>query len=462
MERITRREMLRATALGAAALYLDRLGGAAWGGAAPDAYASARINWRQLAGERIHILVTPAHYFTKFRSITPEFTRLTGIEVTFEVIPPREMREKAVLDLGARTGNYASHTGDPMYLPLCAANNWVEPLDLFLNDDKLTDRKWFDLEDIIPLWRRANTVRGRLWGMPVEGEVTIHIYRRDVYERLGLRPPETLEELRENARRAHSPAQNLFGLALRGFRGPGQNMYIWPSLFRAFGGQWFDYAGRPTVNSEAGVRSLEWYVSVLREFAPKGVENWNWPEIMEAFAAGTLVQYIDANSTASVVENPAKSKVAGQVGYRRWPKGPAGKPVTSIWNWAMPINGALPTRKKQATWLYIQWLASRPTQMWSATFKEAADAVVRTGVNRISIWRDPGYRKVIAFTPDYADVVLTSLREDTDPDWRPRIPEWPEIGEVMAIAVQEALVGRKTPKQALDDANAELRRILRR
>ncbi len=462
MERITRREMLRATALGAAALYLDRLGAAAWGGAEPDAYASARINWRQLAGERIHILVTPAHYFTKFRSITPEFTRLTGIEVTFEVIPPREMREKAVLDLGARTGNYASHTADPMYLPLYAANNWVEPLDLFLNDDKLTDRKWFDLEDIIPLWRRANTVRGRLWGMPVEGEVTIHIYRRDVYERLGLRPPETLEELRENARRAHSPAQNLFGLALRGFRGPGQNMYIWPSLFRAFGGQWFDHAGRPTVNSEAGVRSLEWYVSVLREFAPKGVENWNWPEIMEAFAAGTLVQYIDANSTASVIENPAKSKVAGQVGYRRWPKGPAGKRVTSIWNWAMPINAALPARKKQATWLYIQWLASRPTQIRSATFKETPDAVVRTGVNRVSIWRDPGYRRVIAFTPDYADVVLTSLREDTDPDWRPRIPDWPEIGEVMAIAVQEALVGRKTPKQALDDANAELRRILRR
>ena len=183
---------------------------------------------------------------------------------------------------------------------------------------------------------------------------------------------------------------------------------------------------------------------------------------MEAFAAGTVVQYIDANSTASVIENPAKSKVAGKIGYQRWPKGPTGKRVTSIWNWAMPVNAALPTRKKQATWLYIQWLASRPTQLRSATFKEAPDAVVRTGVNRMSIWRDPDYRRVIAFTPDYADVVLTSLREDTDADWRPRIPEWPEIGEVMAIAIQEALVGRKTPKQALDDANAELRRVLRR
>jgi multiple sugar transport system substrate-binding protein len=463
MRRMSRRALLRMTAGGVAAGYLGRAPEVVWAAAArTDPYATARINWRQLAGERIHILVTPAHYFTKFRAVTPEFTRLTGIEVTFEVIPPREMREKAVLDLGARTANYASHTADPMFLPLYAANNWVEPLDLFLDDAKLTDRAWFALEDIVPLWRRANTVRGRLWGMPVEGEVTIHIYRKDVYDRLGLRPPETLDELRETARRSHAPGQNLFGLALRGFRGAGQNMYIWPSLFRAYGGQWFDHAGRPTVNSEAGVRSLEYYVSVLREFAPKGVENWNWPEIMEAFAAGTVVQYIDANSTASVIENPAKSKVAGQIGYQRWPKGPANKRVTSIWNWAMPINAALPSRKKQATWLYIQWLASRPTQLSSATFKETPDAVVRTGVNRMSIWQDPEYRKVIAFTRDYADVVLTALREDTDADWRPRIPEWPEIGEAMAIAIQEALVGRKTPKQALDDANAELSRILRR
>jgi multiple sugar transport system substrate-binding protein len=108
----------------------------------------------------------------------------------------------------------------------------------------------------------------------------------------------------------------------------------------------------------------------------------------------------------------------------------------------------------------IQWLASRPAQMLSATFKETEGALVRTGVNRISIWDDAEYRKVIDYTDDYADVVLTSIEEDTDPDWRPRIPEWPEIGDEMAIAVQSALVGQKSPKEALDDANDEMAKIL--
>jgi len=186
----------------------------------------------------------------------------------------------------------------------------------------------------------------------------------------------------------------------------------------------------------------------------------NWPEIMEAFAGGNIVQYIDANSTASIIEDKNKSKVAGSIGYQRWPKGPSGRRVTSIWNWACPINAALSQKKKIATWLYLQWLASRPTQFSSAVYKETPEAVVRTGVNRVSIWSDPEYRKVIAYTPNYADVVLTSMKEDTDADWRPRVPEWPKIGEAMAVAIQSALVKQTTPKKALDEANENIAKIM--
>lgn len=94
--------------------------------------------------------MTPAHYFNKFRAITPQFTELTGIKIDFEVIPPREMREKAVLDLGAQTAIYASHTADPMYLPLYEANKWVDALDDYLDDPTLTDRAWFELDACSP------------------------------------------------------------------------------------------------------------------------------------------------------------------------------------------------------------------------------------------------------------------------------------------------------------------------
>ncbi len=466
MDRVTRRTFLKgAAALGGTAVLPSGAIAApnvvrqAGDNPALGPYQEAKIDWRQAEGESIAILVTPAHYFEKFQAVTTDvFTQLTGVDVQFEVIPPKELREKAVLDLAAGSGNYASHTGDPMYLPLYQSNEWVDPLDDYLNDPSLTDASWFAFEDIIPSWREADTVDGKLYGMPVEGEATIHVYRADVYEQLGLQPPQTLEELAQAAMAVHTADRA--GVALRGFLGAGQNMYIFPSLFLEFGGQWFDADGNPTLNTEAGVGALQYYVDLLTRYAPAGVENWNWPEIMEAFAGGGVTQYIDANSTASVIENPANSTVAGKVGYQRWPAGPSGRRVTSIWNWTMGINHALSDEQKKATWLYIQWLASRPTQVLSASYKETPEAVVRTGVNRTSIWSDPEYRKLVSFTDDYVDVVLTSLQEDTDPDWRPRVPQWPEIGDVSAIAVQAALTRQKTPQQALDDSNAEIARIM--
>jgi len=68
------------------------------------AYLNAKINWRQVEGTRIKVLVTPAHYFNKFRAITPQFEELSGVKIDFDIIPPREMIEKAILDFGAKAG----------------------------------------------------------------------------------------------------------------------------------------------------------------------------------------------------------------------------------------------------------------------------------------------------------------------------------------------------------------------
>lgn len=467
MKQISRRRILRAGSAVALAGGGVPLLGARSGYASPGyirllsqsdemaPFAEAGIDWRQSEGQEITVLITPAHYFAKFQAMTDQFfNELTGINVRFEVLPPKELREKAVLDLASGSGNYATHTADPMYLPLYTAREWVEPLNTYLDDDTLTSADWFNVDDIVPNWIAANTVDDQLMGMPVEGEVTIHIYRADVMEELGVEPPDTLDDFKAVAEQAHS--DTMAGAALRGFLGAGQNMYIYPSLFLEFGGAWFGEDGAPTVNSEAGVAALDYYVSLLQSSGPNGVENWNWPEIMEAFANEGVAQYIDANSTASVLETESKSRVAGKVGYKRWPAGPTGRRVSSIWNWAMPINKSLNDDQKKATWLYLQWLASREFQMLSASFMESDDAVVRTGVNRTSIWEDASYRDLVGFTDDYVDVVLGALTEDTDPDWRPRVPQWPEIGDIMAIAVQTALTDQGTPQEVLDGANDQI------
>jgi ABC-type glycerol-3-phosphate transport system substrate-binding protein len=424
-----------------------------------SSFADARIDWRQAEGADITIGVIPAGYFNNLEAVLPAFRELTGINARLEMTPPGQIRQKAVLDLSSKTGTWASHAADPMYYPLYVANGWVDPLDGYLGDAKLTDAAWFDYEDILVGWRHSTSIESTPYGIPYDGEATIQVYRKDVYDEIGLKPAETLEEYAANAEKVHDPANRLWGTALRGFKGAGQNMYIYPSIFREFGGEWFQ-GDRMVVNSEEAIAALEWYVKLLNSYAPSGVENWNWPDIADAFGQGTLGSYIDAHSSAAVIADPDKSKVAGKIGFARWPKGPSGKRVTSIWNWSFPINAALSDNDKAATWLFIQWAASKETQ--AATSYAFSGAYKRSGVNRSSIWSDEAFTAELSKAGDnFIEATTTSLEEDTDVDWRPRLPQWPAIGETMATAIQASLVKQASVTDALNEAQARIEAILK-
>jgi ABC-type glycerol-3-phosphate transport system substrate-binding protein len=346
-----------------------------------------------------------------------------------------------------------------MYYPLYVANRWVEPLDRYLADPALTDAAWFNYNDILKAWRDADSVDGKPYGIPFDGEVTVQVYRKDLYDAKGLRPAETYDQLLANAKALHDPNNRMFGLAMRGFAGAGQNMYIYPSILRGFGGSWFQ-GGNLVVNSPQAVQALDWYVNALTQYAPPAVRNWNWPDIADAFSQGTIGCYLDAHSSAAVITNPEKSKVVGKIGYARWPKGPSGRGVTSIWNWGFPINATLSERAKRATWLFITWATCAETQ--ARTSWKFAGPGKRSGINRLSQWRSAEFAAAMGDAGhNFIPAALQSLEQDTDVDWRPRVPQWPAIGEAMATSIQAALVGQKRSKEALDEAQARITQLLR-
>ena len=62
---------------------------------------------------------------------------------------------------------------------------------------------------------------------------------------------------------------------------------------------------------------------------------------------------------------------------------------------------------------------------------------------------------------NFIPAALESLEQDPDVEWRPRVPQWPAVGETMATAIQSALVGQKKPKEALDEAQARIAQIMK-
>ena len=117
-------------------------------------------------------------------------------------------------------------------------------------------------------------------------------------------------------------------------------------------------------------------------------------------------------------------------------------------------------KDKVATWLFIQWACSKETQ--AATSHKFAGAYKRVGVNRNSVWKNPDFQSLMSKMGDnFVDTSIKSYNNDTDPDWRPRTVHWPAVGGEMATAIQAALVGEKSSKQALLDAQTKIDKIMK-
>ena len=107
-----------------------------------------------------------------------------------------------------------------------------------------------------------------------------------------------------------------------------------------------------------------------------------------------------------------------------------------------------------------QTSASKETQ--AATSHAFPGAYKRTGANRTSLWNDAEYRAVLERAGhNFISATTTSFEKDTDVEWRPRLPQWPLVGNTMATAIQASLVGQAKPRDALNEAQKKIESALK-
>jgi multiple sugar transport system substrate-binding protein len=113
----------------------------------------------------------------------------------------------------------------------------------------------------------------------------------------------------------------------------------------------------------------------------------------------------------------------------------------------MAINADIDAKKKDAAWLYIKWLTS-PAVHKEFNMRGAGSYL------RISETHDPDLTKKYPFLS-----VIDEVFVNGDGDYRPRIPQYPQIQDILGTAVNAVLVGNEDPKKALDGAQAEAAKL---
>ncbi|MDG9713666.1 ABC transporter substrate-binding protein [Streptomyces sp. DH10] len=379
------------------------------------------------------------------------FTKDTGIKVNFTILPENELRDKVTQDIATQAGQYDVATIGAYEVPIWEKNGWLHDLGSYADKDK-----GFDKADLLkPMVQSLTGSDGKLYALPFYGESSMLMYNKDVMKAKGITVPErpTWQQIADIAAKVDGAEPGMKGICLRGLAGWGELGAPLTSMVNTFGGTWFTKDWKAQVNSGGFKEATKFYVDLVREHGEAGAPQAGFTECLNALSQKKVAMWYDATSAAGSLEDPASSKIAGNVGYAY---APTVKTDSSgwlwAWSWAMPKT----TKNADAASQFMLWASSKEYE--NLVGEKLGWARVPAG-KRASTYEIPQYKKAAA---SFGDITLKSIEgaDPANPGVQPRptvgiqyvaIPEFQDLGTKVTQEISAAIAGRTSVDKALND-----------
>lgn len=399
-------------------------------------------------GREVRVLMEDISYTDNIKAMLPEFEKESGIKVTIETVPYSDMSAKILQNFTQRSPYYDAVFTDNVFGSGYFASGYVVDLKPLA----AKDAQHGTLESFYqPYIKPMTSSEGAVFGLPVYGESTFLMYRKDLFQKYGIaQVPRTTEELEAAAKRI-SDATNgqIAGITMRGAPGI-QSVYPWAGLLRSFGGDFFDGSGAIAINSPESIKATEFWAGLLRNYGPKGAANFDWEQNRIAFTQGKAAMTIDATANGPFNEDPKSSTVAGKVGYAPVPYS-AGTTPTPASNTDNSLNvHALYLSKfsknPEATYKFMSWATGETVQ------SNAVKTVESVGVTLDEVLKGQAYAaKYGKFQKAVLDQVSTG-----NVNYLPSGKDSNKIIVETGQALSSVLSGQSDAKAALDAAAKNL------
>lgn len=278
---------------------------------------------------------------------------------------------------------------------------------------------------------------GKYFGVPKATNTIALYYNKDMFRAKGLdpdKPPQTWDELVETARKLTDPAANVYGITFSAKANEEGTFQFLP--WAQMGGGGYD-----NINSEGAVKALTiWKQIVDEKLASRDVLTSSQWVSTATFNTGNAAMAISGPWELNRMVETAKF----DWGVALLPLPDAGATRSSAmgdFNWAIFSNSKHP----EEAFKVIEYFASQDKRMFSdfGQLPARSDiALPETGV-------------------PLKDAALKVFQEQLQYA-RPRgpHPQWPKISKAIQDAIQAALTGQMSPKEALDQADQKIRAIL--
>jgi len=372
-----------------------------------------------------------------------------GIKVNFQVMEEGDLRAAVTSDVANAAGQYDIVTIGAYEVPQWGANGWLTDLTADLADEA------YDVGDILPPVRDALSVDGKQYAVPFYGESSILMYNKEILDAAGVKMPNkpTWQQVAAAAKKVNSASTA--GICLRGKPGWGDLFAPLTTVVQTFGGTWYDMNWDAKVNAPEFVQAVTFYKDLLDAAGQKDPVSYSFNECLTALKTGKVAMWYDASVAASMLEAD-DSPVKGKMGYAH---APVVKTKESGWLWSWNLAVPANTQHKDAAIKFIKWATSKEYHQLVGT--KLGWSLVPPGA-RTSTYAIPEYTAAAAA---YAPITLEvmSAVNPKQPGVNPQpwvgiqyvaIPEFQDVGNQVAQLVADAIAGRTSVKEALDNGQA--------
>jgi multiple sugar transport system substrate-binding protein len=408
----------------------------------------ANINWRQFEGKALYATMCVYEWPNSLEKIIPEFEALTGIKVVLNKFPEEEFYKKVTIELASGKPAFDVFTFNQGFVAQYIEGGWVQTLDSYLKNSRLTDETWYDFKDFPPAALDKGLYNGKLYGIPISVGAQILFYRTDLFGAKGLSPPDTMSELYDAAIRLRDLPE-VAGIVLRLRRGAG-SCWPWSGFIYDYGGYWVDRKGNVGLTSPETIAATKMYIKLLKDGGPAKALNYGWLECLTSFQQGKAAMLADYNGWEASFQNPEQSAVAGKVGAVPLPAASPGyRQAAGGTSWMLSISAA--SSRKEMAWLFIEWATSKKIGLRLAT--ESGH------FGRDSIWTNPEFVKIYPYL-DWITASRDSLMKYMDDYYLPEVIKFGAISDEIDIALEKIYMGSPVEEE-LETAQAKTVELLK-
>lgn len=240
-----------------------------------------------------------------------EFQKKTGVKVNFEVVGWDVAWTKISTAIATGEGVDVFQVGTT-WNPQLAATGGLEQINI----KDFGGEKAFMKANL-----ESTTYKGKYYGIPWFAETRALFYNVDMFEKAGVQPPKTHDELVEVAEKIVKTFGEGSAIALAGTNA-WDLLHNWSIILWANGGDLLTKDNKMAMfNNEAGIAAMKWYVDlVAKGFASKACAEYNQPQADAAFINGNVamcymgpfnissIEFQNPTLNYSVVEPPAGPK----------------------------------------------------------------------------------------------------------------------------------------------------------